>query len=139
MHELYNGLMVSGGNIEVARDSSEDAYQGRFLGDTFMWRFDTFLAVGTAKGDCAISSYRGEPRQMGNALTISNLWFRGKAGQVSRLYAPATFEDGSSVYHLSEGAYGDEESGNNRMTPSITMQYQAMNWDHSLVRCRHGC
>ncbi len=123
MHELYHGLMVSGGNIEVARDSSGGAYKGRFLSDSFMWRFDTFLAVGTAKGDCAISSYREEPRQMGDALTSNNLWFRGKAGRVSRLYAPAKFEDGSSVYHLSEGAYGGEEGGNNLMTPSMPMKY----------------
>ncbi len=120
LHELYHGLMISGGNLHVDRNGSR--YLAKFL-FPYEGRFDSFLAAGTAIGDCAISSYRDADRYLADAVTGDNLWFVAAKGRIAQLYAPHSFKFGSSVYHLSESKYGDRSNENNLMTPAMPVQY----------------
>lgn len=122
LHEVYHGLMISGGNLKIDRDEKSGTYSGKFFLPIDR-RFDAFLASETQQGDCAISSYRGVDKSLAATVTGNALWFRSSSERVSRLYAPVEFKFGSSVYHLSDVEYGNEENINSLMTPLMPIGY----------------
>lgn len=121
LHEVYHGLMISGGNLKIDKVGN-GTYLGKFFSNIDR-RFDAFLSTETSKGDCAIASYRGVERSLGKSVTGNTLWFRSSSQRVARLYAPPEFRFGSSVYHLSEVEYGDGNDRNSLMTPSMPIGY----------------
>ncbi len=133
LHEMYHGLMISGGNLKIDKHGSDGGYDGKFYSNIDR-RFDAFLACETKAGDCAIASYRGVDRMLGRAVTGNSLWFRASNERIGRLYSPPVFKFGSSVYHLSEAEYGDATNDNSLMTPSMPVGYAQHNIGPVVVR-----
>lgn len=126
LHEVFHGLMLTGGGIEVIRNFRGPGYLARFLDSSYEWRYEAFLAVATEDGrDCSITSYRGNYELLGSAVTSNNLWFRSSKERIARIESPNTFQLGSSLYHLSEEIYGEEGTGNDLMTPSLPTFYSS--------------
>lgn len=120
LHELYHGLMMSGGNINIGSNGTR--LMGRFI-TRFSGRFDAFLATETANGFCSVESYRKRPEYLADAVSGDNLWFYAGGKPIAQLYAPRDFKPGSSLYHLSERKYGVGEDDNGLMTPAIPLNY----------------
>lgn len=74
------------------------------------------------------SQYSNPSERLGNALTSERLFFEAEGAKVGaelgdgpvppKMYAPSTFQGGSSIAHLDEGTY-PSESPNALMTPRI--------------------
>ncbi len=90
LHEVYHGLFFSGRTHQA-----DDKFQFDQAG-----RFDQFVVVETAGGDCPISSYANDEKRLRKALTGNALWFRTAEKRIARLYAPNEWTGVSSLYHL---------------------------------------
>lgn len=120
LHELYHGLMMSGGNINIGSNGTR--LMGKFI-TRFTGRFDAFLATNTKKGYCSVESYRKKPAFLADAVSGDNLWFHAGGEPIAQLYAPRDFKPGSSLYHLSERKYGVGDDENGLMTPAMPLNY----------------
>ncbi len=107
LHELGHGLGFTG---LYNRDGSS---QGNTLAS-----FDRLIVDGPGTDANLITSMTNEERSIAfrsNALYFAGLRARAAGGGVNaKLYAPATFSDGSSIYHTDEDTYHAAEE---LMTP----------------------
>lgn len=125
LHELVHGLFMSGGNLGIGRGADGISYIGYYANDALEGRFDAFMANSAG---CNIRGYMNSPLQLGAVLTGNNLWFAAPTGErVARLYAPHPYVRGSSMYHLSEAAYGADNEEDDLMTPIISSGYSQHN------------
>ena len=80
--------------------------------------FDQYVANGAKHNLTDVQHFENPSNNMYKALTSNALYFRSPAtlfdgnGIAPRLYAPSTWSDGSSVYHLNDATYsaGSENS-----------------------------
>jgi hypothetical protein len=114
LHELCHGLgFIGSGNV-----SGSQGFIG-LSGDPII--YDTFaeLLDGTD-----IESFSNGSTALGDALTGNQLYWNGPIAQANnsnirpRLYAPESWNGGSSYSHLNEGSYGSGNV-NSLMTPFI--------------------
>lgn len=109
LHELTHGLGFSGFFYTD---------RGRGTYDEFSAAFDQF--VENKNGDRLVNTiaFPNPSIALYEALTSSWLAFNTKLveSQLPRLYAPITFDDGSSIYHLDDATYSTGNP-NSLMTP----------------------
>ena len=119
LHEICHGLGFIG-----YFDVPDNGNVGQYLSNGFPGVFDHFIENG--QGQRLVSSTTDFPDNS-NALfrqfTGSSLFFNGpilrkNTGQRAKLYAPATFSKGSSIYHLDESIY-PARNINSLMTPQL--------------------
>ena len=106
LHEIGHGL----GFIGSANHDGNSGYIG-WNGTPYIW--DTFII--NSSGTHAINLPNGSTA-LGNFLTSDDLWWDGESN--ARIFAPSSWNGGSSFSHLKENTYG---SGgiNSLMTPYI--------------------
>ncbi len=108
MHEVAHGLFLTTNNIAMTQKEG-GTYDGRFYVNSLR-RYDRFLACETDRGDCALASFRNNPRKFGQCITRNSLWFRTNSTRVAKLYAPKIYHRGSSVSHLHTTYLGDNRT-----------------------------
>ncbi|WP_306640972.1 hypothetical protein [Sanyastnella coralliicola] len=115
LHELCHGLgFIGSGNV-----SGSTGFLG-LAGDPII--YDRFIEE--LDGDDLVDTYASGTTALGNALTSNQLYWNGAEGignnngNRPRIYAPGSWNGGSSYSHLNEGTYG-AGSGNALMTPFV--------------------
>lgn len=118
LHEIGHGLGFVG-SVSLASGNPNQA-ECCFNGLPFS--YDRFVTLGDGT---PVISLPHPSTTLLTALTGGDLFFRGPAVVLAaglagaRLYAPATFSQGSSFSHLDEATY-QAASGNGLMTPSLS-------------------
>lgn len=124
LHEIGHGLgithsyEVSGSNGVIA-----SAFQGRPV------VYETFIENGA--GSNLVTQFSEPSPELRTQLIGQNLFFDSKlvleanTGERARLYAPSTYDAGSSVAHLNETTYL-AGSANSMMTPQLEMQERVL-------------
>lgn len=116
LHEIAHGLgFVSTMDIE---DN-----QGSWGTSNFGLAFDHFIENGTSQKLTNTSLFPNPSTALANQLTSDNIFFRGpviteRHVQRPKLFAPTTFDLGSSISHLDERSYPPGDI-NSLMTPQI--------------------
>ncbi len=116
LHELGHGMGVLG-------LMNYTAGVGTWGSGGFPSIWDRFSVNGS--GQLLISAFPNSSTALGAQLISNNLYLDGpqtrlaNGGQPARLYAPATWREGSSYSHLDEATYG-VGNPNSLMTPSIS-------------------
>lgn len=114
LHELGHGLgFLGAGSVSGGRGSV------RLSG--FPISYDAFTEN---QGGTRLLSFPDDSTQLANQLTSNSVWFdsapvrNAAGGNRARLYAPSSWQQGSSYSHLNEATYG---AGNphSLMTPAI--------------------
>ncbi len=102
LHEIGHGLGFTG-NIRPSDNNTLAGYQNPSVFDHF---------VETTAGNRLVdeSKYANGSAALYQQLVGGNLYFNGpilqqRTGQRARLYAPATYSTGSTLYHLNESTY----------------------------------
>jgi len=120
LHEIGHGLGFSGSMVW----SGGSGNWGR--GSNYPFVFDKYVVNGSGQSLLDTSVFPNFSSSLGSQLISGNLYFNGSHAvsanggiQGPRLYAPASWEQGSSYSHLDEGTYSNA-SGNSLMTPSFT-------------------
>lgn len=115
LHELGHGLgFVSGMSLS----------QGvGFHGYGYPTVFAHFIQNAQAKSLVDFSTYPDQSQALAQQLTGGSLYFSGdmvtkRTGGKARLYAPSTYNAGSSISHLDESTY-PQGTANSLMTPTI--------------------
>lgn len=119
LHEICHGLGFIG-----YFEAPENGTVGQYLSSGFPGVYDHFIENG--QGQRLVSSTTAFPdnsaalfRQFtGNNLFFNGLVLRRNTGQRAKLYAPSTFDRGSSLYHLDENTYPARDP-NSLMTPQL--------------------
>lgn len=119
MHEIGHGLGMVGGFNYSAGTGSWGAGTG-WGGRPAI--YDRFLVNGS--NQVLISSFANSSAALGSQLVSNNLYFSGtnanagNGGSKAKVYAPATWTTGSSLYHLDESTY-PAGNANSLMTYAI--------------------
>ena len=119
LHEICHGLGFIG-----YFGVPDNASVGQYLSNGFPGVYDHFIE--NTQGQRLVTSTNAFPDNSAalfRQFTGNNLFFNGpilrqKTGQRAKLYAPATFDRGSSLYHLDENTY-PAQSPNSLMTPQL--------------------
>jgi hypothetical protein len=119
LHEICHGLGFIG-YFGVPDNGSV----GQYLSNGFPGVYDHFVENG--QGQRLVTSTIDFPdnsaalfRQFTtNSLFLNGPILRQKTGQRAKLYAPATYDKGSSIYHLDENTY-PARNPNSLMTPQL--------------------
>ena len=119
LHEICHGLGFIG-YFNVPENGSV----GQYLSNGFPGVYDHFIE--NTQGQRLVSSTTAFPDNstaLFRQFTGNNLFFNGpilrrNTGQRAKLYAPSTFDRGSSLYHLDENTYPAREP-NSLMTPQL--------------------
>jgi hypothetical protein len=116
LHEIGHGLGFSGSMQVSGQTGSWGAGTGKPV------IYDRFAVNGS--GQSLLSNYANNSTALAGQLKSNNLFFSGaqamaaNGGNKPKLYAPATWQQGSSYSHLDENTYSIT-SGNALMTPSL--------------------
>lgn len=112
MHELAHGLGFSGFFYSDSRG------RGGYGTDGLSAIFDQFVTDNNLNNLVNKSIYPNPSTKLHQGLTSGWLDFNTKLldNQIPRLYAPSTWDDGSSIYHLDEVTYAASDT-NSMMTP----------------------
>jgi hypothetical protein len=119
-HEIAHGLGFSG-STKVLPDSKAGSW-GIGSATLYPLIYDQFVINGS--GQKLIDSFPNNSKTLGDQLQSGNLYFKGKyafaaGGSANpKIYAPPTWQQGSSFSHLDESTY-PISSGNSLMTPSL--------------------
>ena len=113
LHELTHGLGFSG---LLYSDNGKGAYS--YGGDSFAGIFDQFVINQAGEKLVNKSIFTDPSIKLHLALTSGWLEFNTRLSEykVPRLYAPATWNEGSSIYHLDDATYPGGNP-NSLMTP----------------------
>lgn len=117
LHELGHGLGFAG-------SAGYSGSQGSWgFGSGFPFAYDRFVENGSAQAILNTALFPNPSVALGDQLTSGNLFFNGPkaaaaAGGKPQLYAPSSWEQGSSYSHLDEDSFpaGDP---NSLMTPQL--------------------
>lgn len=111
LHELCHGL----GFISTFSTNASSGTRG----DPSLI-YDTFVEDGSGHGLTDPAWYTNNSGKLYTALTGNNIYFRGKVLQNRvKLYAPSTWDSGSSISHINENSVADSLA---LMTPFIGFQ-----------------
>jgi hypothetical protein len=103
--ELLHGL----GTIGLMQYSNGQGSWG--YGTDYPAIYDRFIENGSGEGLINTNVFPNPSLALGNQLTSNNLFFdgtnavRANNGNRPKLYAPSTWQQGSSIYHLDESTY----------------------------------
>ncbi|WP_461050130.1 T9SS type A sorting domain-containing protein [Spirosoma arcticum] len=119
LHEICHGLGFIG-----YFTAPENGNVGQYLSNGFPGVYDHFIE--NNQGQRLVSSTDAFPDNstlLFRQFTGNNLFFNGpilrrNTGQRAKLYAPSTFDRGSSLYHLDENTYPARDP-NSLMTPQL--------------------
>ncbi len=119
LHEICHGLGFIG-----YFGAPDNGNVGQYLSSGFPGVYDHFIENG--QGQRLVASTELFPdnsnelfRQLtGNNLFLNGPLLRQSTGQRAKIYAPATFDRGSSIYHLDESTY-PARNANSLMTPQL--------------------
>lgn len=113
LHELCHGLGYVGSFSYSGGVGSwgDPTYHYPYIFDRFIYNGSSQLLINTG-------IFFNPSTDLGNQLTGNNLWWNGPNTGTARLYAPAAWSGGSSIYHLDESTY-PPGSGNNLMTYAL--------------------
>jgi len=119
LHELLHGIGFSG-------SATVESGQGRWGHDGFPTAFDLYMEDGAGSSILDEGVYPNPSTALAGALQSNDLFWSGamaagaNGGVRPRMYAPSTWEVGSSFSHLDEASYpaGHPDS---LMTPSISL------------------
>jgi hypothetical protein len=117
LHELGHGLGFLG---------SMDVANGNGSYDSPPFVFDNFV-YNASSGGSTLLSLPNNSTTLASALQSQSVYWGGPDGVAAdsgarpKLYAPSTWQEGSSYSHLDEGTYGIGNA-NSLMTPSISQQ-----------------
>ncbi len=106
LHEIGHGLGFIG---FMDKNGLVGSYDG--FGDHEPTSFDRYIATGTGQKLTDTNTFPNPSSELGNQLTSNSLWFyspvfvNSASNPKPRLYAPFTWNDGSSVYHLNDATY----------------------------------
>ncbi|MBC3783701.1 T9SS type A sorting domain-containing protein [Spirosoma utsteinense] len=119
LHEICHGLGFIG-----YFGVPENGNVGQYLSSGFPGVYDHFIE--NAQGQHLVAAtdlYPDNSNALFRQLTGNNLFLNGQllrqnTGQRAKIYAPATFDRGSSLYHLDESTY-PARNPNSLMTPQL--------------------
>ena len=119
LHEITHGIGFIG-----YFSAPENGSTGQYLSNGFPGVYDHFIE--NAQAQRLVTSQEAFPdnstalfRQFtGNSLFFNGPILRQNTGQRAKLYAPSTFDRGSSLYHLDENTY-PAQNPNSLMTPQL--------------------
>lgn len=120
LHEIAHGL----GFTDTYDVESGDGSVGLLNGGMFVpFVFDLFVENGTGKN--IFREFQSPSTALGTELQSANIFFDSPLsvtalnGTRPKLYAPSTFDDGSSISHLDESTFNSQQDANRLMTPQI--------------------
>ncbi len=118
LHEICHGLGFIG-----YFTAPENGSLGQYLSSGFPGVYDHFIENGQAQRLTSTTAFPDNSAALFRQFTGNNLFFNGpvlrrQTGQRAKLYAPSTFDRGSSLYHLDENTY-PARSDNSLMTPQL--------------------
>ena len=119
LHEICHGLGFIG-YFSVP----ENGNVGQYLSNGFPGVYDHFIENRQGQRLVALTeTFSDNSTALFSQLTGNNLFFNGpilrqNTGQRAKLYAPSTYDRGSSLYHLDENTYPADDP-NSLMTPQI--------------------
>lgn len=137
MHELGHGLgFLGSGWVQNGRGSFGAA---GFVANDDHWIYDLFAQNGAGT---ALLTLPNNSTRLGTALRSDNVWFQGVATDPRvKLYAPSTWDGGSSFSHLDERTFkrgtlnslmtpiGDFGEGNATAGPIVLAMMNDMGWN----------
>jgi hypothetical protein len=118
LHELGHGLGFSGSLRVNGSGAGSWGAQATFNGPVLPFVFDRFVVNGSGQQLIDTNVFANPGGALAAQITSDNLFWNGINGVSAngsvrpKLYAPATYEPGSSVDHLDDGAFpaGDANS-----------------------------
>jgi hypothetical protein len=117
LHEICHGI----GFVDTYSSSSGQGAVG-LEGVPFVYD----LSVVNSSTQSLFSGFQSPSAAMNSQLTSNNLFYNSplasSSGPLPKLYAPATFDAGSSVAHLDETVFSTPGDANNLMTPKVATQ-----------------
>lgn len=117
LHEICHGL----GFVDTYSATNG---QGSVGLDNVPFVYDLFV-VNSGK-QSLFSGFQSPSTAMNTQLTSNNLFYNSllasPSGTLPKLYAPTTFDAGSSVAHLDENLFSTPGNADNLMTPQIAVQ-----------------
>lgn len=108
LHEIAHGLNFTG-----SMQYSDGTGAWGVGNDVLPVIYDRFIRDGAGNSLINTSVYSNSSTALGTALTSEDLWFHGpkameaNGGQRVKIYAPSTWNPGSSYAHLDYGTYND--------------------------------
>ena len=120
LHEIAHGLNFSG-SMDYAGGTGSWGYTDSIAPPYYPNIYDVFMRDGAGNQLINTSIYSNPSMALGSVLVSGNLWFHGgsamaaNSGQRVRMYAPGTWEPGSSYSHLDYATFND--------TPNELMVY----------------
>lgn len=121
LHEIAHGL----GFTDTYDVDNKQGSVGLFSeGASVPFIYDVF--VGNNKQQKLLNDFISPSIQLAGELQSADLFFVGPmasaalSGVKPELYAPATFDDGSSISHLDESTFNSQQDANRLMTPQIS-------------------
>jgi hypothetical protein len=118
LHEIGHGLGFAG-TFDV--NSTEGEYG--LVGSGIPVIYDVPIQNGS--GAFLIEQFTSPSASLRTQLVGNNLFFNSPTSTLPKLYAPTTFNGGSSISHLDEVTFNS--SGNALMTPQVAAQEQILN------------
>lgn len=121
LHEIAHGLgFTDTYDVENKQGSvglSSEGIPVPFIYDVF---------VGNNQSQKLLNDFNSPSAELADELQSADLFFDGPMavaalrGDKPKLYAPATFDDGSSISHLDESTFSARQDANRLMTPKIS-------------------
>ena len=121
LHEIAHGLGFTDTYDVMGSQGSVGLFSD---GESVPFIFDVFVEDDLQKN--LLHDFQSPSTQLRDALQSSDLFFNGPmaisalAGQKPELYAPESFDNGSSISHLDEGTFNAQQDANRLMTPQIS-------------------
>lgn len=120
LHEIAHGLGFS--DTYDVKDAEGSV---GLRSDNIMVPFIFDLFVENASNETLFNDFDSPSDELGTQLQNTNLFFNtplslaALSGTPPKLFAPSTFDRGSSISHLDEGTFNEPEDANRLMTPHI--------------------
>lgn len=121
LHEIAHGLGFTD-TYDVANKQGSVGFSSG--GTPVPFIYDVF--VGNDQSQKLLNDFSSPSAELANELQSADLFFDGPMavaslnGDKPELYAPATFDDGSSISHLDESTFNGQQDANRLMTPQIS-------------------
>jgi hypothetical protein len=120
LHEIAHGL----GFTDTYDVEGEEGHVGLLNGGMFVpFVFDLFVENGAGKN--IFREFQSPSSALGTELQSASIFFDSPLSVVAltgtrpKLYAPSTFDNGSSISHLDESTFNSPQDANRLMTPQI--------------------
>jgi S-layer homology domain len=123
LHEIGHGLGISTSGLAYNSGTGQGSW-GYSGGYTTNYGLALYSAPTGGLQLMNAANYANPSTELGNALKSTSVYWQGTnvsavlGGARARIYAPSSWEQGSSIHHLNDSTY-PPASGNSLMTPFI--------------------